>query len=145
MSNYALIENGIVTNIVVWDGAPFTPATDSQDAAGWSPPAGTDAILLHDGDVPVIGLGYSNGTFEQPTAPPVVLPSAADILASNTATRDILLSAASVAIAPLQMAVSLGEATDAETASAKAWVAYARAVKLIDLTQSTPTWPSLPA
>jgi hypothetical protein len=72
-------------------------------------------------------------------------PTAEEILAGNQSQRDVLLSAASVAIAPLQLAVSLGEATDAETASAKAWIAYSRAVKAVDLTVAAPAWPAPPA
>jgi hypothetical protein len=80
---------------------------------------------------------YVDGVW-QVYSPPI------DYTADNTATRDALLTQASVAIAPLQMAVSLGEATDAETASAKAWVAYSRAVKAIDLAQASPVWPAQP-
>lgn len=81
---------------------------------------------------------YLNGVWQDYSIP-------VDHTADNTMMRDSLLSAASVAIAPLQMAVSLGEATAAETASATAWVAYSRAVKAVDLTQASPSWPTPPA
>ena len=134
MANYALIENGVVTNIVVWDGG------DS-----WTPPNNIVAVLLADDVVAHIGLGYEDGVFEQPPAPEVSPPTAAETYAANTATRDQLLRDASVALAPLQMAVSLGEATDEETALAKAWVTFSRAVKGIDLTESSPAWPTAPS
>jgi putative aminopeptidase FrvX len=135
MTTYALIEDGIVINVVVWDGNTDT----------WTPDDGQTAILIKDGDVPHIGLGYADGVFQQPPIPEVIPPTPAEVLAANTNVRDQLLQLASVAIAPLQMAVSLGEATDAETASAKAWVAYSRGVKAVDLTQTQPNWPTAPA
>ncbi len=67
------------------------------------------------------------------------------ILANNTATRDLLLSQAALAIAPLQDAVDLGEATDAETALLKLWKQYRVAVNRLDMTQANPAWPSVPA
>ena len=52
---YAIIENGIVINVVVWDGGP-----------NWTPPTGTTAVLIEAGQVPQIGYGYANGVFAQP-------------------------------------------------------------------------------
>ncbi|MDR5797263.1 tail fiber assembly protein [Caballeronia sp. LZ008] len=66
------------------------------------------------------------------------------ILANNTATRDFLLSQAALAIAPLQDAVDLGEATDAETALLKLWKQYRIAVNRLDMTQASPAWPPAP-
>jgi hypothetical protein len=90
---------------------------------------------------PAAGWNYDGSTFSAPVVP---IASADEVLDSNTTSRDALLSLASTAIAPLQMAVSLGEATEAETALAKGWVAYSRAVKAVDLRQSNPTWPTAP-
>ncbi|MBU9552424.1 tail fiber assembly protein [Burkholderia multivorans] len=70
--------------------------------------------------------------------------TAEQILAINSEYRDQLLRNASVALAPLQMAVSLGDATDDETALAKAWVSYTRALKNVDLSSASPSWPSPP-
>jgi hypothetical protein len=88
-----------------------------------------------------IGLGYKDGVFEQPVAP---VPSPENVVAANSNTRDTYLAQASVALAPLQMAVALGEATADETAQAKAWLTYTRALKAVDLTQQNPTWPTPP-
>lgn len=55
MSLYAVVENGVVTNVVVWDGE-----------GEWSPASG-EAIKT---DSPVaIGWNYSNGVFSNPNAP----------------------------------------------------------------------------
>lgn len=71
-------------------------------------------------------------------------PSAEQIKASNTATRDSFLADASAVIAPLQDAVDIGEATDAETAALLAWKKYRVAVNRVDLTQSPAAWPDKP-
>jgi hypothetical protein len=71
-------------------------------------------------------------------------PTAAEVLANNTGKQNDLLAAASVALAPLQTAVTLGIATDGETADAKAWVQYVRDLKAVDLTGASPNWPEAP-
>lgn len=72
-------------------------------------------------------------------------PSADELKAVNSMTRDALLAAAALAIAPLQDAVDLDEATDAEVALLKQWKQYRIAVNRIDLTQSTLSWPASPS
>jgi hypothetical protein len=67
------------------------------------------------------------------------------ILATNTATETDLANAASLAMTPLFMSLQLGDATDDETVKAKAWQAYYRDLKLVDLTVAAPAWPVLPA
>nr|WP_198039366.1 hypothetical protein [Paraburkholderia sp. SOS3] len=55
---YALVENGIVVNTIVWDG-------DTQD---WSPQSGQTAVLVPANAGPVsIGWTYSNGVFSVST------------------------------------------------------------------------------
>jgi hypothetical protein len=53
--NYAIIENGIVSNIVVWDGQ-----------APWNPPVGANAVQIPDGAYIGIGSTYANGVFSAP-------------------------------------------------------------------------------
>lgn len=132
MSAYAIVENGIVVNVVEWDGNTDT----------WAVPEGSEAVLVEEGMTPQIGLSYSNGVFEQP-APPQLTPE--QVQANNTATRDALLAQAALAIAPLQDAVDLDEATDAETALLTQWKRYRVAVNRVDLTQISPTWPTAPS
>jgi hypothetical protein len=47
---YAIIENGIVANLVIWDGS-----------SDWAPPAGATAVLAPEGTL--IGDTYSGGAF----------------------------------------------------------------------------------
>lgn len=70
MGKYALVESGIVTNVILWDGVSF----NKKDGAGWSPPEGVIAIKVKDGEFPNIGLGYVDGVFEQEFPDEVVLP-----------------------------------------------------------------------
>lgn len=84
-----------------------------------------------------------DGTSFAPYVPPPL--SGEEILARNTAIRDSALSTATAAIAPLQDAVDLDEATDAETALLKQWKQYRVAVNRVDLTQASPVWPAAPA
>jgi hypothetical protein len=60
---YAVIENGVVTNTVIWDGI-----TD------WAPPEGSSLEPIPDGTMAGIGWTYLAGTF---TAPPPQAPPAA--------------------------------------------------------------------
>lgn len=52
-SSYAVIENGIVTNLIVWDGNTQT----------WTFPADALVVKVDDGVGPVIGSGYVDGEF----------------------------------------------------------------------------------
>ena len=62
----------------------------------------------------------------------------------NQATRNRLLAAAAIAIAPLQDAVDLEEATTAEQALLKAWKQYRVAVNRFDVSLVSPLWPDPP-
>lgn len=147
MANYALVKDGAVSSVVVWDGVPFTPATDDAPAFGWSPPDGYTAIEIPNDSYVTEGWTYDGTTF---TAPPVQVPvlSSAEILASNTATRDSLS-----AIATNQIAI-LTDATDpdivdtvdpADVASLRAWKQYRVALSKLDLTRAIPAWPTPPS
>ncbi|WP_272905162.1 tail fiber assembly protein [Pseudomonas petrae] len=68
-----------------------------------------------------------------------------EIRAANTAERDRLLSIATLAIAPLQDAADLEEATASETAMLKKWKQYRVAVNRVDLVAEGPDWPGPPA
>ncbi|WP_291783807.1 tail fiber assembly protein [Luteibacter sp.] len=135
IGNYAIITDGKIVNTVIWDGNTDT----------WSPDNGAQAVAIPDGVAVDIGWTYADGAFTGPPPPPVIPPTAEEILAANTATRNTLLAAANLATPPLQDAVDLGEATNAETALLKAWKQFRVAVNRIDLTLTNPSWPSSPA
>jgi len=68
-----------------------------------------------------------------------------DYVTPATSTRDELMAAATIAIAPLQDAVDLDEATDDETALLKKWKQYRGALNRLDLSTAPDiTWPLIP-
>lgn len=72
-------------------------------------------------------------------------PTPEQILAANQNKQNQLLNDASRAMAPVLVSLNLGDATDDETAIAKEWQAYYRALKLVDLSAASPDWPEPPA
>ena len=57
MSVYATVDNGIVTNIVEWDG----------DTSLWQPPEGNTAVLVTSATAsPSIGYTYNGTSFSAP-------------------------------------------------------------------------------
>ncbi len=152
MKTYARVENSIVQEIIL-------PATYDEDD-----PA--DQPTYKAGDEIPIELRYASefvatlvdvtrldpmpswywtydGNAFLPYQPPQ--PTAAEILKANTQTRDALLTQASRAIAPLQYAVDLEDATDADLALLKKWKQYSVAVNRVDLKKPDPAWPKTPA
>lgn len=87
---------------------------------------------------------YENGVFSQPIP---YQRTSEEILASNTASRDAFLTRAALAIAPLQDAVDLDEATSLEVALLKKWKQYRVALNRIQLQADFPEpvqWPVEP-
>ncbi|MFP3647555.1 hypothetical protein [Paraburkholderia sp. SIMBA_054] len=52
---YAIVENDVVTNVIVWDGA-----------SDWTPPEGSEAVAVPDGVVCEIGDHYDGSEFTAP-------------------------------------------------------------------------------
>nr|GFC73050.1 hypothetical protein [Tanacetum cinerariifolium] len=66
------------------------------------------------------------------------------VLSANTYRRNSLLAAATLAIDPLQDAVDLDMATDADLVMLKAWKLYRVNVNRVDLKVLAPAWPTQP-
>lgn len=58
MPTYAIIENGLVVNIVIWDGV-----------TSFVPPSGKILIQIQDGTYTGPGATYVNGAFGDPPNP----------------------------------------------------------------------------
>lgn len=59
---YAVINNGVVVNTILWDGTPCS----AENPDGWSPPAGHQVIEIPD-DLPVaIGWQWDGSAFTPP-------------------------------------------------------------------------------
>ena len=71
--------------------------------------------------MPVEGWTYDGSAFAAPVAH---VPTAAEIIASNTQQRASLIAFAAQSMNPVMVALQLGNATDEEIAIAKAWQAY---------------------
>lgn len=144
-SNYALVDaSGIVQNVTLWDGVLYDPET----GAGWSPDPGFTAIQVTDATGNAcIGRSYdaTTGVFEQPPVVAIPPPTQAEIQAANVTKRSNLQAQATYAMAPVLMSLQLGDATDAETTLAKAWQTYYRALQAVDLTVTSPAWPTAPS
>lgn len=131
MSNYAVVEDGKVTNIVVWDGE-----------TKWLPENG-DAILAPEG----VGIGwtYVDGIF---TAPVVQIPDKThdELVADAEAEKSARLDEAKSKIVIWQTKMLMGRTlTSKESASLNEWVDYIDAVSDID-TSTAPDidWPQPP-
>jgi len=148
ISEYAVVEVGIVTNVVLWDGALHDPEQVVEgEPGGWQPPQGATLVRITGDTGPaVIGGTWDGVAFTapaEPPAPPVPPPTAAQVIAQ----RDALLAMAALRIDPLNDAVELGDATAAEEAALKAWRQYR--VKLMRIEQqsgfpASVVWPDAP-
>lgn len=128
--SYAVIENGTVINIVLWDGE-----------TEWGPDTG-EAVKT-DGTVS-IGWNYKDGVF---SAPPVPKPSQEELIASAEKEQSSRLDAAKSAITIWQTKLLMGrKLSEAESTQLNAWMDYIDAVTAID-TSTAPdiTWPTAPA
>lgn len=71
--------------------------------------------------------------------------TSSELISQATVKRDSLMAAATAAIAPLQDAVDIDEATDAEIALLKAWKKYRVALSRLDLSTAPDIeWPTPP-
>ena len=72
-------------------------------------------------------------------------PSVAELKTEATATLSALMAKANAAIAPLQDAVDIDDATEAERASLTAWKKYRIALNRLDLSAAPDiAWPAYP-
>ncbi|WP_313471694.1 tail fiber assembly protein [Atlantibacter hermannii] len=127
-NSYAVVKDGIVINIVAWDGE-----TEWQPDEGYA--------VKTDGSVG-IGWLYDGETF---TPPPVAPPSHAQLVAAAEQEKQYRLTVANNQIAPLQDAVDLDMATEQEAADLLAWKKYRIQVNRVS-TENAPEieWPDKP-
>lgn len=128
MSNFALISNGVVVNIVVWDG--------SGDLFSDYQTVNVDEISAG------IGWEYSDGEFSPPPAPEL---SHDELVVQAEIKKQSLITSAHSAISIWQTELQLGIISDGDKASLINWLAYIKELQAID-TSSAPdiSWPSPP-
>lgn len=138
MGSYALVENGVIVNIVSWDGSIET----------WQPPEGLLAVEMPDGVNAGIGWTYDGTSFHAPSAPEV--PNE-ELAANVRRSRDGLLrSVYDPGILMAQRAFRLAS-TDTERAYANGKIAeldaYAEALSEVPEQAGFPSvivWPTIP-
>ena len=131
-ASYAVIENGMVVNVIVWDGEDEFTVPDNLQ-------------LINISDIseqPGIGWAYSDGVFTAPLPPE---RSHDELVADAELQKYALLTAANNSIAPLQDAVDLDIATDSEQSQLLAWKKYRVLLNRVD-TSAAPDieWPTQP-
>lgn len=131
MRQYTRIDNGIAFEFIETD----------KKIEDLYPPAFIWVDITDMDPKPEYGWTYAEGVFSPPM-PEVRTPEA--IRRINVAYRDMLLSMATLAIAPLQDAVDLDEATAEEEAALLAWKKFRIAVNRVNLAIDGVTWPDFP-
>jgi len=56
---YAIIEGGVVINVIMWDGK-----------SSWEPPEGSTVVEIPDGTIVGVGYAYNGTTFTAPAVQP---------------------------------------------------------------------------
>lgn len=111
-----------------------------------------DAVIIRDEDYNALFDGQDSGKMitADSKGKPVLVDSLAQtfeqLLAAAKEQVSARLAKASTAITPLQDAVDVGDATDAERARLKAWKQFRVALNRLDLSTAPDiTWPDEPA
>lgn len=131
MSNYAVVENGSVINVVVWDGQ-----------SEWTPAAG---VAISANENVGIGWSYSDGAFTAPVIPESV-KSHDELVADAEAEKSARIEGAKSKIIIWQTKLMMGRTlTAAETESLNAWIDYSDDVTAVDPRQAPDIeWPLVP-
>lgn len=133
MPNFAVVENGKVINIVVWDGV-----------TEWKPDSG-EAIIAPDGVGVGVGWLYADGVF---TAPAILEQEKThdELVLIAEAEKNARINDAKSKIIVWQTKLLMGRTlTESEASALNAWVDYIDAVSEID-TNTAPdiSWPEKP-
>ena len=132
-ASYAVIENGMVVNVIVWDGEAEFTVPDNQQ-------------LINISDIseqPGIGWVYSDEGF---TAPPTPERSHDELVADAEQKKQSLIDTAMASISLIQLKLQAGRnLTQAETTRLNAVLDYIDAVTATD-TSAAPdvNWPAFP-
>lgn len=105
----------------------------------WEPPEG---FIIVQSDEASTGWSYIDGVFAPPP-PPILTPE--QILANNKWMQNNLMYLSPKALMALLMASDFGDRTDSAAVETRSWQAYYQEVLAVDLTLTSPDWPSAPA
>ncbi|OSK43136.1 tail fiber assembly protein-like protein [Escherichia coli E267] len=119
-ASYAVIENGMVVNVIVWDGEAEFTVPDNQQLIDISD------ISEHPG----IGWGYSDGVFTAPLPPE---RSHDELVADAEQKKQSLIDAAMANISVIQLKLQAGrKLTQEETTRLNVVLDYIEAVTATD-------------
>lgn len=127
--NYAVIENGIVSNIAVWDGK-----------TEWAP-VGVEIAPVVDGVQ--IGWLYKGGAF---TPPPQPVKTRDELIADAEQGKQSRLAHANAVTADWRTDLLLGTISDDDKAKLVLWMQYIKDVKAVNTSLAPDiNWPVQPA
>jgi len=128
MSVYAIVKDGMVAEMALWDG-------ESE----WAPSEGT-AVPATDGAG--IGWGYIDGKFIEPQPP---VKSREDLISEAAMMKKNLVDEAISATAIWRTELQLGIISDDDKAILTEWILYHRALQGIDVSAAPEIeWPVKP-
>jgi hypothetical protein len=131
VANYAIVESGVVVNIVIWDGV-----------AEWSPNTVQIAVQIKDGDEVGIGYSFIDGEFVAPVIP---APTHEKLVAEAERKKLQILLTINEITQTWQTQLALGIITDEDKATLTLWMKYAQAVQAIDVSSAPEIeWPDPP-
>lgn len=131
MSTFALIKNGVVENVVLWDGEDNI--FDSYDA------------INIDGTTAGVGWTYDGKTFTAPTEPE---PGYDELVQQAETQKQGLIDQANDYISSNQWPskLALGRLSDADKVSFNLWLDYLDTLEAVDTSSASDiNWPELPA
>lgn len=131
MPNYAIIENGTVVNIVIWDGV-----------SEWTPGERQTALKIKDSDTVAIGYTVANGEFIAPVVP---VPTQEELVAEAEYQKTQILQTINETTQMWQTQLLIEMITDADKATLTHWMKYAQQVQAIDTSLAPDIiWPISP-
>ncbi|MCW2454606.1 UNVERIFIED_ORG: hypothetical protein M2414_002345 [Rahnella aquatilis] len=132
MKNFAIVEAGVVTNVILWNG-------ESE----WSPEEGQTVIEVKAGVEAGIGYSIVDGEF---VAPATVTLSKEELIVEADKQKQQILQSVNTTTQMWQTQLTLGIITNDDKEALTAWMKYAQSVNAVD-TSASPniTWPSEPS
>jgi hypothetical protein len=133
---FAVIENNVVVNIIVWDGVSAYGAGGNQTlikvpGAAYGRP------------VPEIGWHFDNGVFNPP---PLPVKTHDELVSDVDQDKQSRLAHANAVTADWRTDLLLGTVSDEDKAKLVVWMRYIKDVKAVETSNPTDiSWPPLPA
>lgn len=128
-NNYAIVQDGNIIDVVLWDGE-----------AQWTPPEGTDAVPCGN-NVCQVGGTYIDNVFSPPAVEP---PTKEEYIQQAESMKAMLLGDINTKTQPWQIQLMLGIISDEDKTSLTTWMKYYQAVQAVD-TSKAPNinWPQM--